>query len=347
MRRDTNKNQSNPTSSNFNKPKLFGIIGILLIILVLILLKFSKCNNTDVKPISTDLPNINSPRNTESTAIIKLVEINSITGTTANCNITYNFIDQSQIKELGIVYNTSPNPSIEKYNNRKTKSNPLSNDIILLDNLYPNTIYYVRAYLVDINDKIIYTTDEKKFTTGDINLKPSTSINSDDKNQKSVDNQQNQKVTLFNLKEENPNLSDNRMYIYFNFSNNFIFDEYKIIMYGHKKENNKIIPSSSPTYTYSIKIKNSDYLNYANKFKFPFLENRRTEDKNAIKNVILNLYELVQEKDRKNISVSAVYLGFEFYRDNNLVGKTNLSNLYTGSCKPSGDCILQPFNDNY
>ena len=363
MRRNTNSNnnQSKPSSSNFNKPKLFGMVGVLLIVLVLLILKFSKCNNSDVKTVTNDVPILDSPINTASTAIINLVEVNSITGSTANCNITFESIDQSQIKELGIVYNSSPNPSIEKYNKRKTKPNPLSNDIILLDSLQPNTMFFVRAYLIDINDKIFYSMDEKNFTTGNITIQPTETPNNTNKkiepiknndltNKINLSNANAGKVAFFKLNEDNPDLPDNRVYLWFNFKKDFIFDKYKIKIYGFKKNDKNIIDKSLATevYSHEIKVSENQYNYYNKKFIFPINASNGSQfklDEAAIKNIILNLYELIDNNKKKEANVSGVYLSFEFFNNNNLVGKTNISNLLTGSCKSSGACIIQPFND--
>ena len=365
MRRNTNSNnnQSKPSSSNFNKPTLFGMVGVLLIVLVLLILKFNKCNNSDVKTVTNDVPILDSPINTASTAIINLVEVNSITGSTANCNITFESIDQSQIKELGIVYNSSPNPSIEKYNKRKTKPNPLSNDIILLDSLQPNTMFFVRAYLIDINDKIFYSMDEKNFTTGNITIQPTepklvTAL--DAKNTKMINKPKpNQGFTNFSLQVEDNNLPDNRVFLYFKFKNDFIFDKYRVKMYGFKKNNNNEIDKSlaEEVYNSEINVSETELSYYNNKFIFPTNQFKVTsnsqnptqylfmkKDKELIKNTILNLYQLVDEKKLKNVNLSAVYLSFEFYNNNILIGKTNLSPLLTGSCKKSSDeCIIQLF----
>ncbi len=110
-------------------------------------------------PVVTDFPILELPE-----VVITYVE--NVTGTTAQVNGRVVSIGSHSILERGVCYSTSPVPTYEGGHVEATL--PTTYFSCLLEDLQPNTRYYVRAYAINELGYISYSSNEISFYTVDV-----------------------------------------------------------------------------------------------------------------------------------------------------------------------------------
>ena len=112
--------------------------------------------NTFALPVVTDFPTTELP-------VVVATNVENVTGTTAQVNGRVVSTGSHSILERGVCYSTSHNPTFEGGHVEATL--PTTDFSCSLEDLQPNTLYYVRAYAINELGYISYSSNEISFNT--------------------------------------------------------------------------------------------------------------------------------------------------------------------------------------
>jgi len=90
--------------------------------------------------------------------------VTAITPTTATTGGTINYAGTSTITSRGVVWNTSPDPTLRRMMNRTTDGTGTGSFTSNISGLSPSTTYYVNTYAISSNKDTVYGSS-KSFTT--------------------------------------------------------------------------------------------------------------------------------------------------------------------------------------